>query len=157
MKKWFIPVLLVATLGIASQAAAQTHPAQTLDEAWIKGAQAGDVEALVALYAPDAVLYTPGVFEAKGTDAIRKELASLVGGFTITNMKIDGTYETHGDLSLGWGRWSMTATPKGGGAPEQWAGRATVIAKRVKGKWLYAVDHASMPMPAPPTTKPSGQ
>jgi uncharacterized protein (TIGR02246 family) len=157
MRKMFIPVLLVVALASASHVVADHHPAHTLDQAWIKAAQAGDVEGLVALYAPDAVLYTPGVLEAKGTDAIRKEYTGMLGAFTIKDAKIDCVYETHGDVSMGWGRFSMTAVPKAGGAPETWSGRVTAITKRINGKWVYTVDHASMPMPAPPASKPSAQ
>jgi len=45
----------------------------------------------------------------------------------------------------------MTVVPKGGGEPMVMKGRATVIVKKIGGKWLYTVDHASVPLPPPPS------
>jgi len=39
----------------------------------------------------------------------------------------EGTYETTGDTSLGWGFWSLTVVPKAGGEPIPMKGRATVV------------------------------
>jgi len=165
MKKWLKPLLLglvlavgalgVTALEIGAPVSAANDPIKALDEAWMKAALAGDVEAMTALYAPDAVLYTPGIMEARGTEAIRKENQSLLGQFTIKDPKFDFMYETTGSVSISHGRWKMTAVPKAGGDPQVWEGRATAVAKRINGKWLYVIDHASMPMPAPPAAKPS--
>jgi uncharacterized protein (TIGR02246 family) len=150
MRKWLVPVLFVAAIAAGARLTAAQHPLQTLDEAWMKAAKAGDVEAITALYAPDAVVYPPDAMEVRGTDAIRKAWQELFGAYTITDMKLDAVYETAGNISIGWGRWSMMVTPKAGGAPEKWEGRATSVAKKINGKWLYVNDHASMPMPPPP-------
>jgi len=40
----------------------------------------------------------------------------------------------------------VTAVPKAGGAAVVMKGRATV---KIGGKWLYVVDHASVPVPPP--------
>ena len=68
----------LSTLALVAVVAATTLPVRAqeqgckvLDDAWTKAANAGDVDALVALYAPDAVLYTPEAMEARGTAAIR--------------------------------------------------------------------------------------
>lgn len=155
MRKWLVPVLIVAAMTSGARLTAAQHPLQTLDEAWMKAAKAGDVDAITALYAPDAVVYPPDAMEVRGTDAIRKAWAGLFAAYAITDMKIDAVYETAGNISLGWGRWTMTVTPKAGGAPEKWEGRATSIAKKINGKWLYVNDHASMPMPPPPNATKS--
>ena len=84
----------------------------------MKAANAGDVEALVALYAPDAVLYTPNAIEARGTAAIRSQYQAMFSANTVSNASINCTYQTVGDLSVGWGTATLTMTPKGGGAPQ---------------------------------------
>jgi uncharacterized protein (TIGR02246 family) len=152
MRKWLVPVLLVAALTSAGRltAAAQQHPLQTLDEAWMKAAKAGDVAAITALYAPDAVIYPPDAMEVRGTEAIRKSWEGLFKTVTVNDGKIEAVYETTGNISVGWGRFSMTVTPKAGGPQEKWEGRAMSVAKKINGKWLYVADHASMPMPPPP-------
>jgi ketosteroid isomerase-like protein len=90
------------------------------------------------------------MMEARGTAAIRKALTGMLAAVTVTDMRIDATYATTGDTSVGWGHFYMTVTPKGGGAPQKMEGRATVVAKRIGGKWLYVTDHASVPLPPPP-------
>jgi ketosteroid isomerase-like protein len=39
--------------------------------------------------------------------------------------------------------------PKAGGDPIPMKGRASVVTKKIGGKWLYLVDHASVPLPPP--------
>lgn len=155
MRKWLVPVLLVAALTSGGRLTAAQHPIQTLDEAWAKAAQAGDAQALTALYAPDAVVYPPDAMEVRGTEAIRKSWTELLAAYTLADMKLETVAETAGNVSVSWGRWTMTATPKKGGPPEKWEGRATAVAKKINGKWLYVADHASMPMPPPPGTTKS--
>jgi uncharacterized protein (TIGR02246 family) len=133
--------------------------AKMVDDAWVKAAQAGDVEALVSLYAPDAVLYPPDAMEARGTAAIRAMYTGMLSGNTISNTSIDAAYQTVGDLSVGFGTATLTMTPKAGGAPQTMTVRVTAVAKKINGKWLYVVDHASVPAGPPPAdaTKPAGK
>lgn len=156
MRKWLVPVLFVTTLAVTALAvgarltAAPPSPMQALDDAWMKAAKAGDVAAMTALYAPDAVVYPPDAMEVRGTDAIRKSWEDLFKAVTVNDGKIEAVYETAGNIGVGWGRFTMTVTPKAGGPQEKWEGRATSVAKKINGKWLYVADHASMPMPPPP-------
>jgi len=139
-------------LAVAVPVAAGEHGAQMVDQAWVKAVNANDLEATVALYAPDAVAFFPdGDF--KGKEAIRKSWTDFFAMFTIKDARSEGTYETTGDTSVGWGAWSLTAVPKSGGEPIPMKGRATVVVKKIGGKWLYIVDHASVPLPPPPTSK----
>jgi len=136
-------------LAVAVPAMAGEHGAQMVDQAWAKAMKANDLEATMALYAPDAVAYFPdGDF--KGKQAIRKSWTDFLAMFTVKDASSEGTYETMGDTSLGWGFWSLTVVPKGGGEPIPMKGRATVVVKKIGGKWLYVVDHASVPLPPPP-------
>jgi hypothetical protein len=41
-------------------------------------------------------------------------------------------------------------TPKAGGAPQTMTVRVTTGVKKINGKWLYVVDHASVPAGPPP-------
>ena len=50
-----------------------------VDEAWIRAVKAGNVDAVVALYAPDATLYPPDAQEAHGTAAIRASYTEMLG------------------------------------------------------------------------------
>ena len=123
----------------------------SVDQAWLTAVQANDVDAIAALYAPDALMYPPDTMEAKGRDAIREDYKGLLSTMTVREAKIiPSHYETHGDTSFGWGRWTLTLVPKAGGAPVEMEGRYTAVAKKIGGKWLYVADHASAPLPPPP-------
>ena len=145
--------LILSALGFASAALA-ADGAEALDQAWMKAMKAGDVAAVAACYAPDAVLWLPGAPEARGAKAIQDEYAGLLGANTVTEVSLtDGHYETHPNLSYGWGHFTMTLTPKAGGAPTTMVGRYLDVAKKVDGKWKYVADHASAD--PPPAEKPA--
>jgi uncharacterized protein (TIGR02246 family) len=130
---------------------AEDSGAKALDNAFVKGVTAGDIEAVVALYAADATLYPPGEMVAKGRDAIRTVWGGFLSANKVTECKLIETgYRTSGDTSIGWGRFSMTFQPKAGGAPATLEGRYSDVAVKKDGKWLYVVDHASAPLPPPP-------
>ncbi len=127
-----------------------------LDAAWIKAAKAGDIEAIVKLYAPTAVAYMPDEMRAKGTEELRASFQKFLGSSNVKEMTLTPDFEsTSGNLSVASGTFSMTIEPKAGGAAQTLEGRYTSIAARKGGKWLYASDHASMPMPPPPPAAPA--
>jgi uncharacterized protein (TIGR02246 family) len=144
-------VLLTCMLVVG--VAAPVHAASgisNVDAAWVKAIKANDVEALTACYAPDAVGWFPGSPMAKGKQAIHDSYQAWLSGVTIQDAKITELgSRTNGNESIGWGTWSVTSTPKNGGSPSVANGRYTEVAKKVNGKWLYEVDHASEdPAPA---------
>ena len=127
-----------------------------LDAAWVKAAKAGDVEGLVKLYAPTAVTYMPDEMKAKGTDEIRASFQKFLGSSTVTEMTLSPEFDTtSGNLAASSGTFSMTVTPKGGGAAQTMQGRYSSIAVRKGGKWMYVSDHASVPIPAEPAAAPA--
>jgi uncharacterized protein (TIGR02246 family) len=144
-----VVLALVAVLVSATLTSGQgSDGVKLLDEQWAAAAKKGDVEALAALYAPDAVYYPPDMMAAKGRDAIRKAYADWLGATTVTDAKFDSTYSTSGDLSYAFGTATVTMQPKEGGAAQTVTVRVTEIAKKIGGKWHYVVDHASAPLPA---------
>lgn len=155
MKRTLALAVSVSALALPLHAQ-QRHGAQQLDEAFTRAVLANDVEAIVALYAPDAVLYPPGAMEQRGLQAIRAGFTDFLGSYRITGFRIvDARYVTARDLSTGWGRFVLDAVPKAGGEPVRWEGRASSVARRIRGKWLYVADHASMPAGPPPPQVPS--
>ena len=130
---------------------------KALDDAWMKAAKAGDVEALTKLYAPDAVTYMPDEMKAKGAADVRESFKKFLGANTVSDMTLTYDYTTSsGNLAVSSGTFSMTVVPKAGGAAQTMEGRFTSVAARKGGKWMYVVDHASVPMapPAPAATTP---
>jgi uncharacterized protein (TIGR02246 family) len=149
--RWTAPFFSgLVVFALSSLAHAQTHGAKTVDDAWVTAAKAGDVNALVALYAPDAVLYPPDAEEARGTAAIRQAYEDMFGAMKVTDAKIDSQYQTSGDLSVGYGTATLTMVPKAGGAPQTMTVRVVAAVRKINGKWLYIADHASVPAGPPP-------
>jgi ketosteroid isomerase-like protein len=148
MKRLFCVVGVLVLLAAAAGADEGVTP---LTQEFIKAFEANDLEGVVATYAPDAGLYPSDAMVVVGTDAIRKTWGGLFEAFTVKELKVlDGGHEVHGDLAYGWGRFAMTLVPKAGGDAMTMEGRFTDISKRVAGKWLYTVDHVSVPLPPPP-------
>ena len=121
-------------------------------KSFTKAILANDVEAIVALYAPDAEVFPPDSMVAKGTAEIRKSFSDFLGNNKITAFTVlEAENETVGDLSFSRGLFRMTMAPKAGGDPITIEGRFSDVSRRINGKWLYITDHASVPLPPPPT------
>ena len=131
-------------------AAAEEGGAKTVDMAWARAMKANDLEGVVACYAPDAVMWFPEAAQARGTKAIRDVYAGYFSTFTVADVTLPNpVYQTSGDLSSGWGNFTLTLQPKAGGDAEVIRGRYTEVARKIGGKWLYVADQASADPPAP--------
>ncbi|WP_266171085.1 YybH family protein [Dyella subtropica] len=129
--------------------------ADQADACWRKAFLAGDADAEAACYAPDAVLWPPGGPMAMGNKAIHDSYAKFFAEHTVTNVELKRMgSKTMGADSIGWGTYSITYTPKAGGAATTDTGRYTEVVKRIGGHWMYTVDHASADPAAKPAAKP---
>ena len=138
-----ILALLICSMLFATATAAP-NGAQAVDEAWRKAITANDLNAIMAVYAEDAVMWLPDAPEAKGREAIRKSYTDLFAANTVTGATLANShYQTAGSLSVGWGDFTLTLSPKAGGKPVTLAGRVSVIARKQGSGWVYVVDHAS--------------
>jgi ketosteroid isomerase-like protein len=142
--------LLFSSMSLATATAAPTG-AQGGMRLGARRSTANDLNAIMTLYSKDAVMWLPDAPEAKGGEAIRKSYADLLAANTVTAASFANThYQISGDLSVGWGDFTLVLAPKAGGNPVSLSGRFSVIARNEDGKWVYVVDHASA-HPAPPT------
>ena len=62
--------------------------------------------------------------------------------------------EAHGDVVLGWGTWRITMGPAE--SPQVFEGRYSDVKAMHDGKWVYVMDHASVPLPPPPAPAATG-
>lgn len=150
-------LVLAAVLAAAAiPALAQDSGIKATDARWEKAMRAGDAGAAAACYANDALLWFPGDAEAKGKDAIRKLYQGFFDAYKVVDVELsEPGSQTNGDLSAGWGHYTLKLQPKKGGDPVVLKGRYTAAARRIGGQWVYVADHASAepePAPAIPTT-----
>jgi uncharacterized protein (TIGR02246 family) len=103
---------------------------------------AGDLEALMALYERDASLVPQPGMVAEGTAAIRDSLRWFIdrGGQIALDTKL---VLRVGDLAFLSNRWSLTGgTMPDGSAAELGATTAEVARRQPDGTWLYVIDNA---------------
>ncbi len=151
MRKPWIGIAGIGALALVSTVSAQDTPKEA-DAAWMKAMKANDLSAVVALYAPDAVMWFPEAPEARGTEAIRKTYAGYFDAYTVADVALTNvTHQTSGDLDANWGNYVFDLRPKKGGDPVVLKGRFVAVMKKIGGKWLLVADHASAtPAPAKP-------
>jgi len=107
-------------------------------ELFTRAFNAGDVDGLMALYEPDALLLTDP--PAKGTQAIREALE----GFLALKGKIE--LETvhafqNGDVALLRSKWRLKGTGPDGKPIEMQHSSAEVVRRQPDGSWRYIIDH----------------
>jgi uncharacterized protein (TIGR02246 family) len=111
-----------------------------MNAAFAEAYNSGDVERLLALYEPDALLAPLPGRRARGGVAIREALVGLLalkGRMTSTNV-----YSMEvGDLALLRGEWHLFGTGPQGEEVEQRARSAEVVRRQGDGSWRYVIDH----------------
>lgn len=157
-------LLVLAPLSLSAHdhdPAAPGHDGRLFDSAadcWMPAFKASDADAVAACYAEDAVMIFPNGPLAQGRAAIREGYAHFFADYTIKDARIDEIgRESHGNSVTVWGRFAITMAPKAGGADIVATGRFTELSRKIDGKWLYVVDHASDDPPPPaPAAAPAG-
>jgi ketosteroid isomerase-like protein len=105
---------------------------EDLGDFFISRANAGDVEGLVALYEPDAVLAFPAGRVSVGHDEIRKAYAELLASRPVFTSGGQRPALRNGDLAI-----TSTRLPDGGTTVE-------VARRQPDGTWRWAIDHPSL-------------
>lgn len=104
---------------------------EDLGRFFVERANAGDVEGLVALYEPGAVLALPGGAAAIGSEAIRDAYRRLLTLGRTYSAKSATAALVNGDLAL-------TSTRIPGGAT------AEVARRQPDGNWLWMIDQPNV-------------
>lgn len=122
--------------------AADMAAIRAADSSFVAAANAGDVDALTAVYARDASLLPPNLPPQKGHTAIRSFWGGFLNAYTVKFEIESDTIEGRGDLAYNMGRFRFTAVPKArtdpGVADE---GKfLEVLKKQPDGSWKYLVD-----------------
>jgi uncharacterized protein (TIGR02246 family) len=111
------------------------------DSSFMAAANAGNVDAVVAVYASDAVLLPPNLPPQRGRTAIRTFWGGLLKAYTLKFEVGSDTVEGRGDLAYNVGHYRLTAVPKDSGKPGMAdEGKFVEILKQQPdGSWKYAV------------------
>ena len=135
-------VLFVGTIGNSRATSAQAILEWAKDHTakWYAAFNAGDVPAIVQLYASDAVLLLQGeTFNGRG--AIE---AFHTGNFAKVRYSCTWTIDSVSmvdNLAAVWGDDACVETPKSGAPPQSWQGRwLTVYQLQPDGSWLIVRD-----------------
>ena len=125
--------------------------ADALDQRFLDAFNKGDVDAVMATYwnSPKLVTMSPEGMGTTGWDAAKAGTAGMFKAMPGPKLEIvSKRNDVHGDAVLGWGTFKMTIPTPGG--PQVVEGRFTDVKMMHDGKWVYVMDHASVPVPPPP-------
>lgn len=150
-------LLMACVLALsASPVLAADKAADSVQACWQPAFEAMDANAVAQCYAPDAVLWLPGNPVMKGRDAIRDGYVGFFSAFTIKSMTLVemGNSDRGGDRSS-WGNFTLVTASKSDGKEVTQVGRYTDVSRKIGGKWMYLVDHASDDPPPAPGPSPS--
>jgi uncharacterized protein (TIGR02246 family) len=132
-------ILLAGVVGAARLEAAGPDGVEQLNQAFAKAMQAGDIEGVMKLYAPDAVLFPPGEKAARGQEEIRYKWNAVLEANKVAEGSFkDAKYLSAPNLSTGWGNVLLRLEPKKPGKePVTIQGRFSTTAEKRGGKWVY--------------------
>jgi ketosteroid isomerase-like protein len=112
-----------------------------MNAAFAAAVNSGDVENLIALYEPDALLAPEPGKRARGHADIRRAFGHLLA--------LGGTMESRnnycmevGDLALLQGEWTLAGAAPDGTPVVLTSRTAEIVRRQPDGSWLYVVDHA---------------
>ncbi|HEU5197609.1 MAG TPA: SgcJ/EcaC family oxidoreductase, partial [Methylomirabilota bacterium] len=110
------------------------------DRLFAEHVNAGDLDALLALYEPGCSLVQSDGGVAKGQAAIREVMQRLIAMRPAMRTEVTKVVQTDDDLAVVYNDWSLTAK-RPDGTPVERAGRALEIVRRqADGSWKFAID-----------------
>jgi uncharacterized protein (TIGR02246 family) len=107
---------------------------------WAESFVAGDLDALVALYEPDAILVAQPGEVLTGIEAIREALSAFLATRPTFNLEVRTVLQT-GDIALSFADWSLRGTGPEGEAIEMAAQTSDVLRRQADGTWRFAIDN----------------
>ena len=141
-----IPTIAALLLVVASVACAPVSQEgaeiQARSAGWSEALNAGDIDALVALYTDDARLMPPNGPAAQGSDAVRADFGELIAAGLQGELK---TIETRvaGDIGYRVGTYTLSA-PDGSQADK---GKYIEVWRMVDGEWKISNDTWNSDLP----------
>jgi uncharacterized protein (TIGR02246 family) len=110
-------------------------------EVFSRNFSAGDIESLLALYEPDAVILPAPGQPAQGHNAIRAVLSNFLALKGEFQMDAPTVVES-GDVALLMGKWTLKGTNPADGQAVEMAGQTSdIIRRQADGSWLFVIDN----------------
>ena len=157
MNRWSRAVLLLLPALAAAAPPAKPDPARTAllqaDTDWAKLAAAGkDIEAIVAGWTDDAIIYPPREAPVVGKAAIRKYVTTSFKTpfFSISWKPTQAVVAASGDVGYTMGTNEITVPDKNGKVTTLKGRYLTVWRRVANGPWRCSVDFWNEAPPAPP-------
>ncbi len=114
---------------------------EEMNSAFAEAVSSGEVERVLALYEPDALLAPRPGERASGLEEIRAALDELLAlGGTMTSRNV--WCMQVGELALLQGEWQLSGSAPDGSPVELSSSTAEVVRRQADGSWLYVIDHA---------------
>lgn len=114
---------------------------RALVEHWLQATRAGDVDAVLALMAPDVIFLVPGQPPMQGRAAFENSLRNMLTSHTIDSYSEIQEVVISGDLAYCRTRLSVTITAKDGKLPLRRSGHTlSILRKDGAGTWRLTRD-----------------
>ena len=113
---------------------------QDTDRLFGEHVNARDLDALVALYEPEAVLVNQDGTLAIGRDAIRAALSGLLEMRPRIRMHVAKTVSAGADLAMLYNEWSMSIPGPDGQTVEMSGKALEVVRRQADGTWRFVID-----------------
>ena len=115
---------------------------EEVHELFAQAIAAGDVNAVVALYEPDAILVAGPGQVVKGRAAIREALGGYLALKPVFTLQSSKVWQS-GDTALLLSRWAITETDPSGRRVDSTVQPTSVARRQADGSWLVAIDNSS--------------
>ncbi len=112
---------------------------EELDRLFMDALNAGNLDALTALYEPHATLAAQPGRMVRGQAAVRETLARILASkpkISLTNKIVGQT----GDIALSTARWRLTRLSPAGERVEATGDSVEVARRQPDGTWLFVID-----------------
>lgn len=147
-----VAFLLVACAPKGPTADESIAAANALDQEFLDTFNRGDLNAIMATYWNNPDLVSIGLDGMGGTgwEGPKSGWEAAFAAMPGAQMTFPEMHNIPaGEVVLGWGTWAMTI-PNGDGTSTVLQGRYSDVKAPRDGKWVYLMDHASVPMPPAP-------
>lgn len=118
---------------------------QDVHPRFAKAFSGGDLEGLVAMYEPNALLSPEPGRVVTGTDAIREAYRAFLAIKPTIEVETLGAFESGEGIAMLHGRWVLTATLPDGSAMRNEGRNSEVLRRQADGGWLFLIDNPFTP------------